>query len=249
MPIQDRATRAFTVVELMVVIAVIMILIGLALPSLAKARESARAVRSSSNVRGIGESMAMYSSRFRGAYPIGETGVLYPVSVDGGISMSFSNHFEFGRGWPVLVRDAAPWDEFYRTWISPGGTVPGASQAAISAFSYQYSHSFLARPGLWRIGAMPDAALLSAVRDSEVVFPSQKVQVWDAMMPYLLRPVPFGSTGMLANPAPMLFADGHAASHRPGDATPGIVNVMNPNAVEAAQPLHNTPLGVLGRDY
>src|SRR6266404_5584594 len=115
-----RASGAFTVMELMMVIAVIMVLIGLALPSLAGARERARAMKSASNARTIGQVMSLYSARFNGMYPIGQTGEIYPVTVDGGVSMSFGNHFDFGRVWPVLVRDVAPWDESLHAWVSPG---------------------------------------------------------------------------------------------------------------------------------
>lgn len=240
--------RAFTVLELVVVIGIVMMLIGLSLPPLARAREASRALRSAANLRGIGQAMSLYAGRHDGAMPVGEAGVLYPVSVDRGVSMSWTNHFAFGSVWPVLMRDVAPWEEFHRTWISPGGPVPGPSTAAIGAFSYRYSHSFLARPRLWRPGAGGEAGLLRGARDDEVAFPSKKVQAWDAVMPYLLRPVREPG-GMLSNPAPMLFADGHADLRRPQDATVPVANVLNPDVVEGAQPLHNTPLGVLGYDY
>jgi prepilin-type N-terminal cleavage/methylation domain-containing protein len=71
--------RAFTLVELLVVIGIIAILISLLLPSLTKARESANRTACLSNMRQLGMTLLEYSIRNRDRIPIGYTG---PASVE-----------------------------------------------------------------------------------------------------------------------------------------------------------------------
>ncbi|HEV8605129.1 MAG TPA: prepilin-type N-terminal cleavage/methylation domain-containing protein [Tepidisphaeraceae bacterium] len=62
--------RAFTLVELLVVIALIALLIGLLLPVLGRARQQAVSVACLSNLRQLGTAAHMYCDGNRGSFPI-----------------------------------------------------------------------------------------------------------------------------------------------------------------------------------
>lgn len=61
---------AFTLVELLVVVAIIAIVISIALPALAGARASARGVACLSGLRSIGQAVTLYADANRDHYPI-----------------------------------------------------------------------------------------------------------------------------------------------------------------------------------
>src|SRR5689334_3357974 len=64
-----KHTRAFTLIELLVVIGIIALLIGILLPTLNKARESANTIKCSANLRAIGQGIANYLANNRQVYP------------------------------------------------------------------------------------------------------------------------------------------------------------------------------------
>src|SRR5688572_25464740 len=61
--------RAFTLVELLVVIGIIAVLVGILLPVLANARKSAMDMQCQSNIRQLCSAMIMYANEFKGRYP------------------------------------------------------------------------------------------------------------------------------------------------------------------------------------
>ncbi|HYO09957.1 MAG TPA: prepilin-type N-terminal cleavage/methylation domain-containing protein [Tepidisphaeraceae bacterium] len=65
--------RAFTLVELLVVIGIIAVLMGVLLPALAGARRSAQSVRCAANLRSLGAAVVLYANENRGAVPTYQT--------------------------------------------------------------------------------------------------------------------------------------------------------------------------------
>ena len=61
-----RTTRAFTIVELLVVVSIIALLVGILLPAIGKARDQAKLTISQANLRNLGTAHASYSAEFGG---------------------------------------------------------------------------------------------------------------------------------------------------------------------------------------
>src|SRR2546430_9533722 len=68
----QRQPTAFTLIELLVVIGIITILIGILLPTLSRARESANRSACLSNLRQLGQAFNMYANQFKDHIPLGQ---------------------------------------------------------------------------------------------------------------------------------------------------------------------------------
>src|SRR4029078_1680044 len=66
---RTASTYAFTLVELLVVIGIIVVLMGILLPVASRAQESARRVKCASNLRQFAQAILTYSSSNGGKFP------------------------------------------------------------------------------------------------------------------------------------------------------------------------------------
>lgn len=85
-PAFRRGAAAFTLVEVLVVIAVIGVLVGLLLPALRKSRLEAWKTISLSNIRSIAQAGAGYQTDQKGYLPVVPTGVPVPTTINAWIT-------------------------------------------------------------------------------------------------------------------------------------------------------------------
>ena len=247
-----RRTRgeraAFSLVEVLVAIAVLSLLIALAVPALMGSRGQARQVACMSNLKGIAAVIELYTQASRDRYPYVDAGAWLrtspPEDADGG-SLLNTNHFnKLQDHWPAVVAGVAPWRGFFPAWVCAGARRPAGEPwksgdyRGDGAPSYAYSQSFRARPEVWSPGTLADERLLAPVSVGDVSFPARKVIFFDGEMAHL-------PPNADKDNRPMLFADGHAALHRVTAASKPVVNPFT----KQAKPLHDTAMGVRGFDY
>jgi prepilin-type N-terminal cleavage/methylation domain-containing protein/prepilin-type processing-associated H-X9-DG protein len=80
-----RSDRAFTLVELLVVIGIIAVLVGILLPAMSRAREAANDLKCKANLRTMGQGVLLYATANHQYYPVGAWNNSVSTGDDGAI--------------------------------------------------------------------------------------------------------------------------------------------------------------------
>jgi prepilin-type N-terminal cleavage/methylation domain-containing protein/prepilin-type processing-associated H-X9-DG protein len=115
MIIVPRRAKAFSLIELLVVIGLIGLLIGILLPALEKGREQAVVVKCATNLRQIGQAITLYCNENHGAYP--RTIYVSGATLDKGTNPAATD--PFSTGGPVPNDTTAAWFLLLRTQKIP----------------------------------------------------------------------------------------------------------------------------------
>lgn len=246
MPPHERASPAFSLIEVLIAVAIIGVLVALAAPALRGVRARGGEAVALSNLRGVGVALDQYRVTYGGwnpwAPPLSPLPAVPPD--EGGTILMTNDPWVLSYAWPTLFHATAPWSDHYRSWMNPprgrDGSRPWLSPSSAAAWpSYVLTRSFFARPAAWAEGGAP-ADLIGATGEWEILFPSSKAAGFDEDRAYLRRPArPDDARGVLA-------ADGAAAMRLDSAARPPVQNHVtdHPPAV-----YHDTAEGVRGVDF
>jgi prepilin-type N-terminal cleavage/methylation domain-containing protein/prepilin-type processing-associated H-X9-DG protein len=136
--VHKQRAAGFTLVELLVVIGIIALLISILLPALGRARESAQAIASASNMRSLGQAVALYQSENKGSYvPFG----LYGRHSTATSTSPDPAKFVSPTLWELLKLPAQSTVRVCPSAVSRIGGMPGTpADATKTYFTYRYNY-------------------------------------------------------------------------------------------------------------
>ena len=234
----------FTLLELLLTVSLIVLLIGLLLPSLNRVRQAGLDAKSLANVRTHVLSMTMYASDSNGSYldfisPSADYGVIrWGQYVQKIVYFQQPNYWHFAMAKKYYGGQIAS-----NTFCVPGSP-PGACTTPdhLGMAGYWYSASFLAVPEYWNRRTREGRFQWRGMRADQVLFPSAKglfIGGWPMLYADAAPDWRIGSD--------VGFVDGHSDRVTPSELLP-LESGGDGQYYEMSIPVLHTKDGVRGRD-
>lgn len=179
----SESARAFSLVELLVVIVVLGVLLALALPMLSRSKISARQVRTVSTLRQIHVAVWSYAEEWKEALPyLGYAGEPWRgLTLDqtpAPASYFSQSAYYINLLYPSYFSERADVDQ-------PGDYGVSSRQSVHFMTPYRMTQGAFAAPEYWRGDSPPtDLTLYRSVRVHEALFPGQKVLILHMLSDY-----------------------------------------------------------------
>jgi prepilin-type N-terminal cleavage/methylation domain-containing protein len=171
-------TRAFTLVELLVTIAIVAVLLALVLPAMSAVRMRGRASHVLAELQGTAQATTVYVHTYRDTFPFaGVAGEPFKPIVVNGVASTQQYLYAHAAFVPNLVR---PFLDRQLVLSFLGTDMTSEQTAALANAPSPIARFWLTQttatdPSFWVLGGPANFSLARATRDNEVRFPSQKV--------------------------------------------------------------------------
>lgn len=224
--------RAFTLVELLVVIGIIAVLISVLLPALSRAREAGQAVKCMSNLRSIGQAVQIYTSESRGFLPP------YRLNM---VTSAVTNPYYFQYLPGIYLKESSglmicPSDNFWQPLTSSWRSqVYPRLFSGIPDVRYSYAMNWwiprkykaIYEPSATFVWAYYNPGSMGAIQESSSLMYLIETNQYALLAPDSLQGsfrFDHGRRDMMN----ILFADGHVASRRAKEFLPQRANLQDP---------------------
>jgi prepilin-type N-terminal cleavage/methylation domain-containing protein len=215
----DRQRRAFTIVELLVVLIVVSLLIVMTSIGLAEVRQRSRRAASMANLRTHAQVFGIYANEHGGLLPYFTSVGRDCTTVSGaGITLTGLAYFQAFNTWHIALADSYYAGRLDQKIFIPPVVRETPKHWPIGTF-YYYGCSFLAHADYWNPVTRTGEKQYRATGISSVAFPSDKVLI--SQSPAFVTqsiPLPDDYEGDLLIAA---FIDGAASAFPRGKLRPG----------------------------
>lgn len=251
--------RAFTLIESLIVVAILGILLAVLAPVLARSRGSAREVVSLANARGIAAAVGQYGAENRDMPPVlfdpiesyehkdpPQEVEVYGRQVRG---RWFYNGWEFHK----LLNPVLPADALLAPGSVPHDIVDVGGIGTVNVADYSIPYCLYASSDYWNRWTQRGPSQWGAQRFSSISFPADKGLVRQHTV-YGLANFPYeqSASGFRGVRSAVAWADHSAATVVQVDLNPGEPNFYYHNGtrtfLDSGLPIEETLAGVRGRD-